>query len=283
MSEQKSEIVAAGKDVDAAIAAGLGRLGLPRDAVRIEVLDEGRQGMFGLGARAARVCLTVISGEARRPSPEPKPEPQPRRKPEPKAEAAPKPERPTAQPVPAEAKPAAGPSVPPEVEEGETVEAGEEEKIRAACTVTEGLLDAMGLNDARIEIERAEPGPSKEEVPPLVVDVSGPGTEVLVESDGEALNAFQYLVRLLVGRKLKGWVHVGVDVKGHKAQRADRLIDLAHRMADQAVDTDRTVVLQPMPPHERRVVHVALHDDSRVSTESIYEGERRRVTIVPNE
>jgi spoIIIJ-associated protein len=54
-------------------------------------------------------------------------------------------------------------------------------------------------------------------------------------------------------------------------------------MADQAVDTDRTVILQPMPPHERRVVHVALYDDSRVATESIYEGERRRVTIVPKE
>jgi spoIIIJ-associated protein len=127
------------------------------------------------------------------------------------------------------------------------------------------------------------PGPSKEEVPPLVVDVSGPGTEILVGSEGEALNAFQYIVRLLVGRKMKGWVHIVVDVKGHKAQRADRLRDLAHRMADQAVDTDRTVILQPMPPHERRVVHVALYEDSRVTTESIYEGERRRVTIVPKE
>jgi spoIIIJ-associated protein len=54
-------------------------------------------------------------------------------------------------------------------------------------------------------------------------------------------------------------------------------------MADQAVDTDRTVILQPMPPHERRVVHVALYDDARVTTESIYEGERRRVTIVPKD
>jgi spoIIIJ-associated protein len=283
MSEQKSQIVAAGKDVDAAIAAGLTRLGLPRDAVEAEVLDEGRQGMFGLGARAARVRLTVISDEERRPSPEPKPEPKPRHKPEPQAEAAAEPRPPAAQPVAAEPKPGAQPAVPPEVEEGETAEADEEEKIRVTQQVTRGLLDAMGLQNARIEIERAVPGPSKEEVPPLVVDVSGPGTEILVGSEGEALNAFQYIVRLLVGRKMKGWVHIVVDVKGHKAQRADRLRDLAHRMADQAVDTDRTVILQPMPPHERRVVHVALYEDSRVTTESIYEGERRRVTIVPKE
>jgi len=282
MSEQKSQIVAAGKDVDAAVAAGLGRLGLSRDAVEVEVLDEGRQGMFGLGARAARVRLTVTSDEGRRPSPEPKPKPEPRRQPKPKAEAA-EPQPPAAQPVVAEPEPEAEPSVPPEVEEGETAEADEQEKIRVTRQVTLGLLEAMGLQDARVEIERAEPGPSKEEVPPLVVDVSGPGTEILVGSEGEALNAFQYIVRLLVGRKMKGWVHIVVDVKGHKAQRADRLRDLAHRMADQAVDTDRTVILQPMPPHERRVVHVALYEDSRVTTESIYEGERRRVTIVPKE
>ena len=282
MSEQKSQIVAAGKDVDAAVAAGLGRLGLSRDAVEVEVLDEGRQGMFGLGARAARVRLTVTSDEGRRPSPEPKPKPEPRRQPKPKAEAA-EPQPPAAQPVVAEPEPEAEPSVPPEVEEGETAEADEQEKIRVTRQVTLGLLEAMGLQDARVEIERAEPGPSKEEVPPLVVDVSGPGTEILVGSEGEALNAFQYIVRLLVGRKMKGWVHVVVDVKGHKARRADRLRDLARRMADQAVDTDRTVILQPMPPHERRVVHVALYQDSRVTTESIYEGERRRVTIVPKE
>lgn len=285
MSEQNKEIIAAGKDVDAAIAAGLRRLGLPRDAVKIDVLDEGRQGMFGLGARAARVRLTVISGQGRRPSPEPKPEPKPRQKPKPKVETRPAAQPPTAQPVAEpESAPEPGASADAaEAAEGETVEAGEEEKIRVSRQVTKGLLDAMGLHQARVEIERAEPGPSKEEVPPLVVDVSGPGTEILVETDGEALNAFQYIVRLLVGRKMKGWVHVVVDVRGHKAERADRLSDLAHRMADQAVDTDRTLILQPMPPHERRVIHVALHDDSRVTTESIYEGERRRVTIVPKE
>lgn len=275
MSQQKSMIEAAGKDVDAAIAAGLARLDLPRDAVEVEVLDEGRQGMFGLGARAARVRLKVMPGRVT----------------ESKAEPMPSVESQRESHVPV-APPAAPPSMeqavakeetPPERETEETALTEEEEKIRLARRVTEGLLDAMGLHDARVEIERAEPGPSKEEVPPLVVDVTGPGTDLLIGRDGDVLNAFQYVVRLLVGRKMKGWVHVVVDVQGYKAQRADRLRDLAHRMADQAVDTDRTVILQPMPPHERRVVHVALYDDSRVTTESIYEGERRRVTIVPRE
>ena len=273
MSQQKSLIEVAGKDVDAAIAAGLARLDLPRDAVEVEVLDEGRQGMFGLGARAARVRLKVTSaGEA-----EPRSEPESRPKPESQPPAT------TPSPPPQAEKPVSEPETETTVEVEESSLPDEEQKAEVAEAVTQGLLDAMGLEDVHVEVERAEPGPNDEEVPPLVVDVKGPSTDMLVGPDGEVLNAFQHLVRLLVGRKMKGWVHVVVDVQGYKAQRAERLRSLAHRMADQAVDTDRTVILQPMPPHERRVVHVALYGDSRVTTESIYEGERRRVTIVPKE
>jgi spoIIIJ-associated protein len=271
MSQQKSVIETAGKDVDAAIAAGLARLDLPRDAVKVEVLDEGRQGMFGLGARAARVRIKVTSAKERKPKREPAPEPE---------LETPPPVAPRPAPSRAE-EPEPKQETPPRTEAEEPAVSEEEEKIRVTRGVARGLLDAMGLHDARISVQRAEPGPSEEEVPPLVVDVTGPDVDVLVDGDGETLNALQHLVRLLVGRRMQGWVHVVVDVQGYKARRADRLRDLAHRMADQAVDTDRTVILQPMPPHERRVVHVALYDDSRVTTESIYEGERRRVTIVP--
>jgi len=272
MSKQKSTIEVAGKDVDAAIAAGLARLGLPRDAVAVEVLDEGRQGMFGLGARAARVRIKIESARAREPEPQPEPKPQTQ------AAVAPPSSRVH---VEEELTPKQEPS--PEIEVEEPALSEEEAKIKAARDVTEGLLDAMGL-DAQVQVVRAEPGPSsEEEVPPLVVDVTGSDTDILIDPEGEVLNAFQHLVRLLVGRKMEGWVHVVVDVQGYKAQRAERLRSLAHRMADQAVDTDRTVILQPMPPHERRVVHVALYDDSRVTTESIYEGDRRRVTIFPKD
>ncbi|MFO7741490.1 MAG: RNA-binding cell elongation regulator Jag/EloR [Anaerolineae bacterium] len=274
MSQDKQVLESAGEDVDAAIAAGLTRLDLPRDAVEVEVLDEGRQGMFGLGARAARVRLTV------RPEAKRKPERKPEREPEPQPRPSPPPPSPPVEvaeqkkPVPEEQREVGA-------EEQELTE--EEEKIEAVRKVVEGLLDAMHFDDARVEIRRAEAGPNKDEVPPLVVDISGPDTDTLIGTDGEVLDTFQYITRLLVGRKMKGWVHVVVDVQSYKAKRADRLRDLAHRMAEQAADTDRAVILQPMPPHERRVVHVALYDDPRVTTESIYEGERRRVTILPKE
>lgn len=265
MSKQKSTIEVAGKDVDAAVAAGLARLDLPRDAVEVEVLDEGRQGMFGLGARAARVRIKVPSARDREPEPKPQTEP-------------------TVAPPSRVAEPTPKREPPLDIEVDEPSLTEEEAKIQAARDVAEGLLDAMGLADVQVRVARAEPSPSsEEEVPPLVVDVTGPEADILIGPEGEVLNAFQHLVRLLVGRRMEDWVHVVVDVQDYKAQRAERLRSLAHRMADQAVDTDRTVILQPMPPHERRVVHVALYDDSRVSTESIYEGDRRRVTIVPKD
>ena len=271
MSQKKKVIESAGKDVDAAIAAGLARLGLPRDAVDVEVLDEGRQGMFGLGARAARVRLRVKPGmeqeakpESSRPAPPSPPSPPQRREP---VEEEPEPERPR------EAK----------IDVAKEEPATEEEKIRAVREIVNGLLRAMHFDDAQVKVTRAKPGPNKEEVPPYVVDVTGPETGMLIGTDGEVLDAFQYITRLLVGRRMEEWVHVVVDVQSYKAQRADRLRDLAHRMADQAADTDRAVILQPMPPHERRVVHVALYDDPRVTTESIYEGDRRRVTILPKD
>ncbi len=265
MSQKKQMVECAGKDVDAAVAAGLARLDLPRDAVEVEVLDEGRQGMFGLGARAARVRLLVTSESARKTSSQP---------------PAPSPAPPSRVARPAEEK--VSPTEPCDLDTEEP-ELTEKDKIQVAREVMEGLLKAMHLRSARVKVERAEPGPDEDKEPPLVIDVSGPGTEVLIGTDGEALEAFQYITRLLVGRSTKCWVHVVVDVQGYKAKRADRLRDLAHRMADQAADTDRAVILQPMPPNERRVVHVALHDDPRVTTESIYEGERRRVTILPEE
>jgi len=269
MVEKGQMIEVAGKDVETAVAAGLTRLGLERDAVDVEVLDEGRQGMFGLGARAARVRLTVVSS--------------------PPSEAPHEPAAPTKPAEPAELTEPTEPTPSEPVGEVAVEEPEEEreptgkEKIEAVRGVMKDLLSTMGLVEARVKVQRAEPGPSDKKVPPLVVDVRGSGTDMLVGRDGETLDALQTITRLVVGREMRDWVHVVVDVDGYKADRARSLRDLAHRMADQAVRTDRTVILEPMPPNERRVVHVALYGDSRVTTESIYEGERRRVTIVPKD
>jgi spoIIIJ-associated protein len=244
MVDREQTIEATGADVQAAIATGLVRLGVDRDAVEAEVLDEGSRGLFGLGGREARVRLTI----------------KPRRAPT----------------VPAEpvAPPAAAPDVVAEVGEDDA------EVAQVAQGVLLDLLSLLGVEGAQVEVQRAEPAADEQE-PPLVLDVRGSDTDALVGRRGATLAALQHITRLIVGREVAGRVHLVVDVDGFKARREQSLRRLAQRLADQAVRTNRTVVLEPMPPHERRYVHLALRDHPHVTTQSIGEGDRRKVTIIP--
>jgi len=76
-------------------------------------------------------------------------------------------------------------------------------------------------------------------------------------------------------------VNLVVDVQGYKQRREQNLRRLAERMATQAVRSGHTVYLEPMPPYERRIIHLALRDHPDVTTQSVGEGNRRRVTIIP--
>ena len=105
--------------------------------------------------------------------------------------------------------------------------------------------------------------------------------QVLERLHRETLAALQRITRLIVGREVSDHVHLVVDVDSFKQKRELALRRLAQRLADQAVETARTVVLEPMPPQERRIVHLTLRADPRVTTESVGEGDRRKVTIIP--
>lgn len=238
MAEMEQAIETAGADVEGAVAAGLARLGVERDAVEVEVLDEGSRGLFGLGVREARVRMTV--------------------KPRPASE----------QPV--------EPAPPPAAESA----AAWKDVSESAQGVLMDLLVLMGMEGARVDVRRAEPAHDEEE-PPLVLDVHGSDVEALIGHRGETTAALQHVTRLIIGREVTGRVNVVVDVDGFKARREQSLRRLAQRLAEQALRTGRTVVLEPMPPHERRYVHLALRDHPEVTTESIGEGDRRKVTIIP--
>lgn len=245
MTEIERTIEAIGANVEAAISTGLARLGIDRDAVEIEVLDKGSRGMLGLGAREAHVRLTPRLKARPRPAPAV-----------------------SAEPV---ARPAAEPVAP--------AAAGKDEAHVAQGVLLE-LLELLGIGKAQVDVRRAEPAPGEEESP-LVLEVQGQDTNVLIGRRGETLAALQHITRLIVGREMAGRVRLVVDVEGFKARREKSLRRLAQRVAEQAIRTDRTVTLEPMPPHERRIIHVALRDHPRVTTQSIGEGDRRKVTIIP--
>jgi len=253
MAEMEQAIKVAGADVEAAIAVGLARLGVDRDAVEIEVLDGGSQGVFGLGARAAQVRLTPKLTTMLPPVPA----------------------------VPTEPDLDLARAVaPPATETFVTESAVEKDKAAVAQGVLLELLALVGMEGIRVDVRQAEPAAGEKE-PPLVLNVSGPDTNVLIGYRGKTLAALQRITRLIVGQELAGRVHLVVDVEGFKAGREKSLSRLAKRMAEQAVHTDHTVMLEPMPPHERRIIHLTLRDHPRVTTESIGEGDRRKVTIIP--
>ena len=257
MAELKADaeqaIEATGDDIEDAIATGLARLGVGRDAVEVEVLDEGSRRLFGLGAREVRVRLTI------------KPD-------EPPADEEVEPAEPPEPATPPPAKPA----------EQAVLAAEDREEADLAQGVMRELLTLMGIDGTHVEVRRAAPAKG-EERPPLVLDVEGPQADLLIGRRGDTLAALQHITRLIIGREMEDRVHLIVDVNGFKAHREKSLQRLALRLADQAMRTNRTVVMEPMPPHERRYVHLALRDHPHVTTQSIGEGDRRKVTIIPRQ
>jgi spoIIIJ-associated protein len=116
---------------------------------------------------------------------------------------------------------------------------------------------------------------------PLLLDIHGDDLGMLIGRQGETLSALQYLLRLMLWKKLGEDVNVIVDVENHKRRRAEQLRRLAQRMADQAMQRQRVMTLEPMPAHERRLIHLELRNHPLVRTESVGEGTRRKVTIIP--
>ncbi|MEX2599012.1 MAG: RNA-binding cell elongation regulator Jag/EloR [Dehalococcoidia bacterium] len=141
--------------------------------------------------------------------------------------------------------------------------------------VVANLLEAMQV-DAQPTIRS-----SGDEDAPAVIDIQGEDAGLIIGHHGETLRAFQFVTNLILSREQGGPSNVVVDVEQYRERRAVQLRTLAQRMAERAISSGRPVVLEPMPPAERRIVHIALAEHKGVTTESSGEGNQRRVTILP--
>lgn len=115
----------------------------------------------------------------------------------------------------------------------------------------------------------------------LWLTVRGDDLGILIGRRGETLNSLQYLVNLAVNKRRHEHARLVLDVEGYREGREETLTALARKMAEKAVRSGRRVELEPMNPHERRVVHIALQEDKRVDTVSHGEEPYRRVVINP--
>lgn len=263
-SERSIEVT--GEDVEQAIENGLTQLGVGPNDVIVEVLEEPSRGMFGLGSRPARVRLQLLIARESTPiAHEPSPTPE------------------MVEDIIADT------DIDEETEDFEdesevsVLEAYDgplDEDAEVGKVVLTELLEKMSVR-AEVIVRQAQ-AEGDEDSAPWVLDVTGSGDlNALIGRRGEALASLQYITRLITSRELQRRANIVVDVDGYKSRRTSKLHDLARRMADQAVRQSRTMTLEPMPPYERRIVHLALRDRDDVITESVGEGQSRKVTIVP--
>jgi spoIIIJ-associated protein len=244
-----------GETVDAAIASGLEQLNAKSTEVLVEVLEEPSRGVFGIGARPARVRLKLM-----------------------RSSAPPAPVPPIQEEAPVQAS--AGYAVDEDYDDEFGVsDSMSDDDGEVARAVLLELLDKMNMR-AQVTIQRGVPTKDGEEAP-FVLDVTGTDATLLIGRRGETLAALQYITRLITIRRLQRRANVVVDSDGYKSRRMERLEQLAVRMADEAVETGRIVTLEPMPANERRIIHMTLRERPDVETRSSGEGDSRKVTIVP--
>ena len=258
MSAQRATLEIIAPTVNEAIEKGLAELELPREAVEIEILDEGGRGLFGLGSHQARVRLIVRSEGEESPQAEQGDEfTDLVYTEEIEEEAAVKPVR----IPPANTKE----QIPLHVAQETVSELLGKMHIQADVVASYGEVDDVRGTRA------------------ILVDVTGKDLSVLIGKRSETLNAFQYIARLIVSKELGENVTLVIDVEGYRTRRERQLRQLAHRMAEQAVKTGRKQTLEPMPPNERRIIHMELREDAHVTTESFGEEPHRKVTIIPKD
>jgi spoIIIJ-associated protein len=256
MTEQRTTLEIIGQSVDEAIEEGLEKLGLTQEEVEIRVIDEGTKGLFGLGSRQARVVLTVKE---------------------------------TSDPVIVE-------------EPSETIDIQSEEETSSSEIRPDEEADALSENEhflkiahdtvvdllekMKIDAEVTASFADDEEyrgIKPILVEIHGDDLSILIGRKAETLDALQYITSLIVGKELGRSVPLTVDVEGYRYRRHQQLKQLAHRIAEQVVQTGRSQALEPMHARERRIIHIELRNHPQVYTESAGEGDRRKVVVYPKE
>jgi len=273
--------------VEEALAQGLAQLGLPAEAVSVEVLDTGNKGLFGLGGRQVRVRL-MVNSPAGSESAKTKTAEKPEKKREPKTE------KPTSVPDKERVLSAQGSQLKGAdtaqvqvskiegtgtVKKSESIPDGHDPILDKTESVISKLLYQMGMQ-AQVS---AHYGEAREDRHPIMVDIRGQDLGVLIGHRGETLNAFQYVASLMVGKETQQFIQLIVDVEGHRDRRERQLRQLARRMAEQVIKTGRKLTLEPMPAAERRVIHMELRDHPAVTTQSTGEEPHRKITILPKE
>ncbi len=113
----------------------------------------------------------------------------------------------------------------------------------------------------------------------IYIEIKGEEAKFLIGYRGEVLNAIQTILVAVAGKNITEKIHVNVDILGYREKRKKVLEDLAQRVANSVIKNRKSVTLEPMTAYERKIIHTILQTNAKVKTESIGEGEHRRIVI----
>ncbi len=144
---------------------------------------------------------------------------------------------------------------------------------------TEVLEDIVSLTGAEVTVMLRHA--HHDEVGGPVFDIDGDDAGLLIGRRGETLRGLQFLTTFITSRVMEERVSIFVDVAGYQERRYQSLRNLAHKVARRVASSGRPITLEPMPPNERRIVHLALADNPDVETGSTGTGDGRRIVVEP--
>ena len=271
-------ITVTAKTLDDAITDALVQLGVTSDQLDYEVIEKGSAGFLGIGVKQA-----VIKARKKVEEPEVKEEPvkEEKKDTEPVKDHAGHTEKPAKEKKhknkhKKEEKPAEVKEEPvkEEKEARKEIQLGkvEDQTIEACEKFVADVMQAMGMEDVKVTSCVDEEGA-------LSINMEGPNMGILIGKRGQTLDSLQYLTNRVANKMQEGYVRVKLDTEDYRRRRKETLENLAKNIAGKVKRTRRTVVLEPMNPYERRIIHSALQSDPAVTTHSEGEEPYRKVVV----
>lgn len=239
------------KTVDEAINKALEQLQVSRDQVAVEILEEGSRGLFGLGAKPAKVRVSISGASTKESQPQHKkvaPEKEVRSKDEPSQE-----------------------------KERSVDKIYDEDNVQHIVSTAKQALQVIM---ERLQIEYTVEVKRREDQ--ILLNILCDNENFLIGRRGTTLDATQYLVNRIANKHAEEKIQVVLDTSNYRVNRKQRLQRLALRMSKRVKMTGKPVTIAPMNPHDRRIIHLTLQDDPAVKTLSRGNGFMRRVIISSN-
>ena len=152
---------------------------------------------------------------------------------------------------------------------------------KVARDVLMDLLNQLEI-EASIEMEESKVADNEgTEERSMVLNINGDDLGILIGRRGLTLSSLQYITRLIASQKTGINAPLVLDVNGYKQRRYESLQALSRHVADQVIVNHRSIALEPMPAYERRIVHMTLANNPKVTTQSTGFGDARKVVVSP--